>query len=180
MAGEIKPKKPNNIQRFIHRIVQIQSVSMFFATRLHRIDFFLLKLTRGRFTLSEFGGWTIIVLKTVGAKSGEERILPLVATLDGKNIGLIATSFGRRNNPAWYYNLKVNPDCHVIYKGQTRRYHAKELEGLEYEKFWQLAGSVYSGYESYKQRAAHRHIPIMVLEPIGDQLDSITLHPHGL
>ena len=167
MAEKMTYAKPNILQRLIHRIAMIRPVSMFLAPRLHRIDFWMLKLTRGKYTLSELAGWTIIQLTTTGAKSGQQRTMPLIATLDGDKIGLIASSFGRKHNPGWYYNLKAHPACEALFNGKSGKYIAYETVGDEYEKYWQMGVSIYAGYEAYKKRAAHRHIPVMVLEPAG-------------
>ena len=157
--------KPNLLQRLLHRIFMILPISMFFAPRMHRMDLWMLKLTGGKYTLSELAGWTIIQLTTTGARSGQQCTMPLIATTDGERIGLIASSFGRSNNPGWYYNLKSNPICYVNNDGETVCYEAREVEGDEYEKFWGMGVSVYAGYQAYKERASHRHIPVMVLEP---------------
>ncbi|HEY5731273.1 MAG TPA: nitroreductase family deazaflavin-dependent oxidoreductase [Anaerolineales bacterium] len=143
----------------------IPPITMFFAPRMHQMDFWMLKLTRGKYTLSEIGGWTIVQLTTTGSKSGQKRTMPLIATVDGERIGLIASSFGRKNNPGWYYNLKSNPVCFVNRNGETVCYEAREADGSEYEKYWQAGISVFAGYDAYKKRASHRHIPVMVLEP---------------
>ena len=143
----------------------IRPVSMFFAPRMHRLDFWMLKITRGKYTVSELAGWTIVQLTTTGAKSGQQRTMPLIATVNGDKISLIASSFGRKNNPGWYYNLKTNPICYVNQDGKTVCFEAREVEGDEYEKYWEMGVSVYAGYEVYKERASHRHIPVMVLEP---------------
>jgi deazaflavin-dependent oxidoreductase (nitroreductase family) len=145
MAGEIRHTKPNFLQRLLHRIVMIRPVSMFFAPLMHRIDLFLLKLTCGKHTLSELAGWTIVQLTTTGAKSGQQHTLPLIATTDGEKIGLIASSFGRKHNPGWYYNLKSNPVCYVKRNGETECYEAREVDGDEYEKFWGMGVSIYAG-----------------------------------
>lgn len=157
--------RPNLLQRLLHRIVMIRPVSKFFAPRMHHLDLWMLKLTHGKYTLSELAGWTIVQLTTTGAKSGQERTMPLIATLDGDKIGLIASSFGRENNPGWYYNLKANPVCYIDNNGETVCYEAREVRGGEYEKCWEMGVSVYAGYEAYKERASHRRIPVIVLEP---------------
>jgi deazaflavin-dependent oxidoreductase (nitroreductase family) len=165
MAGEMNRIKPNLLQKLLHRIVMIRPVSMFFAPRMHRLDFWALKFTRGKYTISELAGWTIVQLTTTGAKSGQQRTMPLIAAVDGEKVSLIASSFGRKNNPGWYYNLKANPVCHVDHNGKTICFEAREAEDDEYEKYWKMGVSVYAGYEAYKERASHRHIPVMVLEP---------------
>lgn len=158
-------RKPNVLQKLIHRFVMWRPVTTFIAPRAHQMDKIILKLTKGRFTLSEIFGWDIIQLTTIGAKTGQPRTMPLIGLLDGEKIALIASSFGRKHNPAWYYNLKAHPECQVQSSNGTGTYIARETEGDEYKKYWQLGVSYYEGYEKYKERASHRHIPVMLLEP---------------
>jgi deazaflavin-dependent oxidoreductase (nitroreductase family) len=158
-------RKPNTFQKILHRFVMLRPVSAFFATRVHSIDKSVLKLSRGKHTVSEILGWNIVQLRTTGARTGQPRSMPLVGLFDGEKIALIASSFGRAHNPGWYYNLKVHPECDIEFHGHSGKYLAREIKGEEYERYWQLAISCYAGYEKYRQRAAPRHIPVMVLEP---------------
>jgi deazaflavin-dependent oxidoreductase (nitroreductase family) len=158
-------RKPNDIQRMIHRFFMLRPVTAFFASRVNSINQTFFKLTGGKFTASETLGWNIIQITTIGAKSNQSRALLLIAMFDEKQIGLVASSFGRQHNPGWYYNLKAHPECEVQFNGRATKYIAHEATGEEYARFWQLAVSVYEGYDKYKQRAAHRHLPVMVLEP---------------
>ncbi len=157
--------KPNALQRLVHRFVMLRPVTAVLAPWVHRIDKAVLKLTKGKYTVAEFLGWNVVQLTTTGAKSGQPRTMPLIGLVDDEKIALIASSFGREHNPAWYYNLKAHPECIVQWNGKTGTFVARETEGDEYKKYWQLGLSVYAGYEKYKERAAHRHIPVMVLEP---------------
>jgi deazaflavin-dependent oxidoreductase (nitroreductase family) len=157
-------RKPNALQKLIHRFLMLRPVTAFFAPWIHQVDKAALKLTRGKYTLSEMIGWDIIELTTLGAKTGQPRSMPLVGLFDGEKIALIASSFGRKQNPAWYYNLKAHPECNVQSNKRTGTYIAREAEGDEYKKYWQWAVSYYAGYEKYKERAG-RKIPVMVLEP---------------
>ena len=157
--------RQNALQKLLHRFVMLRSVSAFFASKIHRVDKALLKLTNGRHTLAEILGWPIVQITTIGAKTQQPRAMPLIGIIDDEKIALIASSFGREHNPGWYYNLKAHPECIVQLNGRSGNYIARETEGDEYERFWQLAVSYYAGYEKYKERAAHRHIPVMVLEP---------------
>jgi deazaflavin-dependent oxidoreductase (nitroreductase family) len=158
--------KPNAFHRLIHRVVMIRPVTAFFARKIHRIDGRMLKLTKGRYTFSEIAGWPIIQLITTGAKTGRLHNSPLIGLFDGEKIALIASSFGRQHNPSWYYNLKATPQCEVQFKGRSGKYVARETLGEEREKYWQLALSYYEGYDMYKARAAHRQIPVLILEPV--------------
>jgi len=158
-------RKPNAIQKLLHRILMLRPVTAFFAPRVHHLDKAILQLTRGKFTATEILGWNIIQLTTIGAKTNQPRTMPLIGLFDHQEIALVASSFGREHNPAWYYNLKAHPQCEVQYHTCSGKYIAHEAAGQEYEHYWQMAVSFYEGYDKYKQRAAHRHIPVMVLEP---------------
>jgi deazaflavin-dependent oxidoreductase (nitroreductase family) len=164
MAGKIKAIRPNLMHRLLHVVVSIRPLVPFFASNMHRLDLYFLKLTGGKYSLAELAGWTIIQLTTVGAKTGKERTIPLLAGIEDDKIALIASSYGRERNPGWYYNLKTNPECKVAFKGISLPYVAREVHGDEYDKYWNLVASNYVGYEKYKKYAAHRHIPVMVLE----------------
>lgn len=156
-------RKPNALQKLLHRVFMLRPVTEFFATRINRIDQAILRWTKGKYTGSEIMGWNIIQLRMTGAKSGEPRTTPLVALFDEEKIALVASSFGHKRNPAWYYNLKAHPECSVKWNERTGNYMAREVSGDEYDKYWRLAVSYYEGYEKYKERAG-RKIPIMVLE----------------
>ena len=157
-------RRPNALQKVFHRFFMLRPVTVFFAPRIHRIDKAILKLTKGKYTGSEILGWNIIQLTTIGAKTGQPRTMPLIAFFDEEKIALVASSFGRKHNPAWYYNLKAHPECRVEWNRRTETYIARETRGDEYENYWQLALSYYEGYEKYKERAG-RKIPVMLLEP---------------
>lgn len=156
--------KPNVVQKLVHRFLMLKPVSAFLAVALHRVDTLVFSLTSGKRTVTRVAGLPIIRLTTIGAKTGAPRTMPLVSLFDGEKIALIASNFGQKNNPGWYYNLKANPECKVGWGGEDKTYIARETQGEEREKYWQMAVSYYSGYEKYKARAA-RHIPVMVLEP---------------
>lgn len=164
MAREINIK-PNGYQKFVHRFLMLRLVSAFLSHVLHHVDTFMLWLTRGKHTVAEIVGLPIIQLTTKGAKTGQLRTVPLVVVVDGDVLGLIGSNFGGRHAPGWYYNLKANPECDVKFRGKLEKYFARETDGDEYLHYWLTAVSLYAGYAKYKERAAHRHIPIMLLEP---------------
>ena len=164
MAGEMTTK-PNAFQRLIHGFLMLKPVSAFLAIALHHADTFLLRITNNRHTVTEIVGLPILQLTTIGAKTGLPRQSVLVGLQDGEMIALIASNFGREHNPGWYYNLKANPECKVLWNGKSGKYIAREAEGEERQKYWQLGLTYYAGYKKYKGRAAHRHIPVMVMEP---------------
>ncbi|MFN8460772.1 MAG: nitroreductase family deazaflavin-dependent oxidoreductase [Anaerolineales bacterium] len=157
--------QPNSIQKLSHRFLMLKPISALLAKILYRADNFLLWATRGNLTVSRIVGLPIIQLTTRGAKTGKLRTMPLVSVPDGEKIALIASYFGGEHNPGWYYNLKANPECEARINGRIGKYIAREVFDEEREKYFQLANSLYAGYGKYRERAAHRHIPVMVLEP---------------
>jgi deazaflavin-dependent oxidoreductase (nitroreductase family) len=142
-------------------------VSAVIAPILHTVDGFFWTISRGRlFFSSKLVGVPSIRITTLGAKSKQPRTLVLYGFSEDGKIALIASNFGQAHNPSWYYNLKANPQCQVEWKGASHEYVAHESTGREREKYWNLAVSYYKGYELYATRAAHRRIPVMILEPL--------------
>jgi F420H(2)-dependent quinone reductase len=109
-------------------------------------------------------GPPMLLLDHVGAKSGTKRTSPLVYTRDGDDLVLVASKGGNPKNPAWYHNLRANPDTTVQVGSEVIEVHARVAEGSEYERLWPKVVETYSGYEEYKERT-DRRIPLVVLEP---------------
>jgi deazaflavin-dependent oxidoreductase (nitroreductase family) len=160
----------NPLNTLIQRIASTRPGAWFFARTLHHFDRVVLALSGGRATLSSLlAGLPVLFLTTLGAKSGLPRTLPLLFIRDERDerrFALIATNFGQQHYPAWYFNLKKNPEATCSIRGRAGKYVAHEAQGEEYERFWQYAVDTYVGYPLYKQRVANRRIPIMVMTPM--------------
>jgi deazaflavin-dependent oxidoreductase (nitroreductase family) len=152
-------------QRILQRFLMTRPVTVLVAPILHHVDAFFLRLSGGRLDITRLSGLPVVELTAIGSKSGQPRTLPLAGFSDGDRFVLVASNYGRASHPAWYHNLKANPECIVKKNGKGGTYIARETEGDEREHYWNLAVSYYAGYEAYRQRAAHRKIPVMVLEP---------------
>jgi deazaflavin-dependent oxidoreductase (nitroreductase family) len=170
MAGaipQVDPTKTANSQlkRRITAFALTESGTWFSSQIGARIDPWLLRATRGH--LDHTLGQIPIVLVTVrGARSGRERTVPLLYFTDGDDVILIASSYGRAKFPAWYYNLKANPDVTLEAMGHSAPYVAHETDGEDRDRLFELAKLVYSGYNQYEQRTAGiRRIPVMRLSP---------------
>jgi len=100
------------------------------------------------------------------SKSGLPRQTPLLFASDGDDILLLASNAGSARHPAWYHNLRANPQVEVIAPGgRSGRYVAREADGPERERLWEIAADLYAGYDVYQGRAGDRRIPVMVLSP---------------
>jgi deazaflavin-dependent oxidoreductase (nitroreductase family) len=129
-----------------------------------KVDPFLLRVSGGR--LATTGFFPVVTLIARGRKSGEERQTPLVYFTRGEEVILIASSFGREKNPAWYYNATANPEVELLVKGRRLPYRVRETGGDEREHLRDLAERLYPGYGSYRERTAGiREIPVLALSP---------------
>lgn len=100
----------------------------------------------------------------VGAKSGKKRTSPLLYIEDGDNVVIVASKGGYEKSPAWFYNLKANPDTTVQIGGEIRPVRARVASEEERERLWPKAVDVYPSYQQYQDRTS-REIPVVVLEP---------------
>lgn len=134
-----------------------------YVTRLApRIDPPLLRLSGGR--VSSVYPVPVMLMTTVGAKTGLQRTLPLLYVVDGDSLVLIASNYGRPGNPSWYRNLKANPRVEVLAGRLSGPYVAREIsDPAERADAWEKALDVYAGYGDYEVRAGRRTIPLVRL-----------------
>ena len=113
------------------------------------------------------GGRPIVVLTSLGARSGRLRKTALMRVEhDGRYLAVASTGGGPRN-PRWVHNLRANPRVE-LQDGATRGdYLARELDGAERETWWTIAVAAFPTYATY-QRKTKRLIPAFVLEPAED------------
>lgn len=110
------------------------------------------------------GSPPMLLLDHVGAKSGVKRTIPLVYVEDGDDIVLVASKGGHPRNPAWYHNLRANPETTVQIGSERRPVRARVAGREERKRLWPKAIATYSGYRGYQKRT-EREIPLIVLEP---------------
>ena len=127
----------------------------------------LLKISGGRF------GWEaskmpVLELTTTGRKSGQARSVMLTSPLqEGTTIVVVASRGGDDNHPAWFLNLRDNPDVQVSYKGAPKqRMRARVANGDERARMWPLVVGEYKNYGAYQTKTT-REIPLVLLEPAG-------------
>jgi F420H(2)-dependent quinone reductase len=127
---------------------------------------FLYRRTGGRLGHSVPGvRGKMLLLDHVGAKSGDKRTSPLLYVRDGEDIVVVASKGGFPKHPAWFHNLKANPDTTVQVGSHMVPVHARVAEPEERQRLWEMAVKAYPGYENYAIRSKGREIPLVVLEP---------------
>jgi deazaflavin-dependent oxidoreductase (nitroreductase family) len=110
-----------------------------------------------------FEGKPILLLHHTGAKSGVERINPLMYNKDGDNLVIFASKGGAPTNPDWFHNVSANPDVEV--EVGTEHFSAKAVEatGAKRDELWEKQKNDYPQFAGYEENT-DRTIPVIVLE----------------
>ena len=109
------------------------------------------------------GGRPVILLTTVGAKSGKLRKTPLMRVEHDGDYAVVASMGGAPRNPVWYYNVRANPQVELQDGPQKWDMRAREVTGEEKALWWDRAVQAYPPYATYQKRT-EREIPVFVLE----------------
>ena len=112
-------------------------------------------------------GFPLCYLVVRSRKTGEPRTVPLLHVSDGERVVLIASNWGRRNDPAWAFDLEAHPNASVVVSGVDRWYRARRATADESGRYWERALAVWPGYGDYRKRAG-REIRMFVLEPYSE------------
>jgi deazaflavin-dependent oxidoreductase (nitroreductase family) len=114
-----------------------------------------------------FEGAPMLLLHTTGARSGAERINPLMYLPDGERLVVFASKGGAPKNPDWYHNVRTHPEVEV--EVGTRRIHARArvARGGERDALYAEQSRRYPQFARY-QEAVERTIPVVILEPLPD------------
>ena len=110
-----------------------------------------------------FDGAPMLLLHTKGAKSGKDRVNPVVYQADDDRLAVFASKGGAPTNPDWYHNLRANPRAKVEVGTDTFDVDARVAEGDERERIWTRQKEVMPGFAEYEQKTP-RQIPVVVLE----------------
>jgi deazaflavin-dependent oxidoreductase (nitroreductase family) len=110
----------------------------------------------------EVEGAPIVIVYARGAKTGQLKQFPLMRVEHRGSYALVASLGGAPKNPAWYHNIKANPDVELQDGGVTRKYVAEEVHGPRREEWWERAVAAYPSFTVY-QSHCQRLIPIFEL-----------------
>lgn len=128
----------------------------------HRV---LLKVSFGKLGW-KMGTMPVVELTTIGRKSGEPRSVMLTSPIQqGDGIIVVASKGGEDTHPAWYLNLRDQPDVQVALGGKAAEpYTARVLDDAERDELWPQVEKTYKGYAGY-QKKTDRKIPLVLLTP---------------
>ncbi|MEZ5383054.1 MAG: nitroreductase family deazaflavin-dependent oxidoreductase [Microthrixaceae bacterium] len=112
-----------------------------------------------------FEGAPVLLLHSTGARSGVERVNPMMyQALDGGAAAVFASNAGADSHPAWYHNVVANPDVSAEVGATTRHYRARVATPDERDPIWAKQKRDYPGFAEYEAATA-RVIPVVLLEP---------------
>ncbi|WP_343576800.1 nitroreductase family deazaflavin-dependent oxidoreductase [Mycobacterium sp.] len=131
---------------------------------MSRINTAAYKVSGGRVGGTFLQGAPVALLTTIGRKTGEPRVSPLLFLRDGNRVVLVASQGGRANNPMWYLNLKANPTVTVQIKKEVLRLTARDATAAERAQYWPQLVAMYSSFADY-QSWTDRVIPIVICDP---------------
>jgi deazaflavin-dependent oxidoreductase (nitroreductase family) len=151
--------------RIIARIARTTLGIKIIRTVGPHIDPTVIRLTGGR--LSSVTPFPALLLTHTGARTGVTRTTPVVYFTDAGCVIVIASNFGAPHNPAWYHNIKANPEVTLLGRGFSGPFLAEEVVGPERDRLFQAAAHTSSPYGHYQQSAAARAIAVIALRPIG-------------
>lgn len=156
MAPPSKMPRPftANEERMARPVIRVMSA----------VNTWIYRLTRGRLGSRWMYGAPILLLTTVGRKSGARRTAPLLYLADGDRVILVGSQGGMSKDPQWVKNLEANPEVEIEI-GATRRLMTAR-RGTKEEKacYWPDLCKMYPDYADYQARTM-RDIPVLVLEP---------------
>jgi deazaflavin-dependent oxidoreductase (nitroreductase family) len=112
-----------------------------------------------------FAGAPLLLLHTVGARSGQERVHPMMyQDLGDGRVAVFASKAGAPTHPDWYHNLVAHPDVSAEIGTETLRYRARTAAPAEREPVWARQKQEYPGFAGYEEKT-DREIPVVILDP---------------
>lgn len=161
-------KKANPAQKLVQAVASTRPGAWTLSKCLHVLDKGSWRAAKGRGSATGMlTGLPVIMVTTTGARTGEQRTMPLIGVPVGDDLGLVAGNWGGQTAPAWSHNLDANPAATVSWKGTTVDVVARRAQGAEAAEIMEAANAIYPGYSKYQRRADHREIKVYRLEPAG-------------
>ena len=146
---------------FTPRQERIGSVIIKIASQ---VNTWLYRLSGGRIAGRFPSGAPVLLLTTIGRKSGRPRTAPLLYLTDGDQYVIVASKGGMSHHPLWFKNLQANPRVEVEVGRQKLAMTACQASAEEKAALWPRLVAMYAGYADYQART-ERDIPVIILTP---------------
>ncbi len=154
----------NAFQRTMRTLAATKVGAALLRPTATHLDQLVSRLTDGRRNFTGIvTGVPAVILTTTGAKSGEPRTIAVYGIPHPDGLAIIASNWGGAKHPAWYHNLKANPEATVSIEGDTWRATARPATPGERDEIWAKGIEIYPGWRKYEARAGERKIEAFVL-----------------
>ena len=154
----------NTFQRTMRTLAATKVGAALLRPTANHLDQLVSRLTGGRRSFAGIlTGVPAVILTTTGAKSGEPRTVTVYGIPHPDGLALIASNWGGAKHPAWYHNLKANPEATVSIEGDTWHATARPATPSERDEIWAKGLEVYPAWKKYEARAGERQIEAFVL-----------------
>src|SRR5262249_1857404 len=146
--GRVRPSDPNQPKGLwmstLSWAAPQRPVTWYLVNVGNKIDPYLMRATGGR-VKTTINAPTVLLTHT-GAERGKRRRTPLPSFPDGDDVILIASRGGPPDPPSWYYNVTANPEVELWTRGGGGPYRAREAQGEDRQRLWDLATHFYPGF----------------------------------
>jgi F420H(2)-dependent quinone reductase len=140
---------------------------IYLGRRSTKIHVALYRRSRGRLggRLPGWGEARILLVDHIGAKSGTKRTSPVIYHEHGDAIAVVGSKAGQPTNPAWFHNLRANPDITIQIGADIRSVRARLATDEEREQLWPKLVTTFPAYELYQRNSKGRKLPVVILDP---------------
>jgi F420H(2)-dependent quinone reductase len=142
---------------------RMTAVVSFVVKPMSAINRWMYRASGGRIG-GKLAGAPLLLLTTIGRKSGEPRTTPLIYLTDGEDQVVVASKAGVDHHPLWYTNLVANPDVEVEIGRERTPMRARTATAEEKARLWPKLVAIYPEYQAYQDRT-EREIPVVILSP---------------
>jgi F420H(2)-dependent quinone reductase len=141
-----------------------EKLAKLFIRPLTRLNTFVYRMTGGRLAGKWTHGEPMLLLTTIGRKSGEPRTVTLVFMKDGERLIVVGSQAGLSTDPLWMRNAEADPAVTVEIGATTKNMRARRGTAEEKAHYWPALCAMNSDYADYQSRTT-RDIPILLLDP---------------
>ena len=141
-----------------------EQIGTAFIGVMSRLNTWVYRLSGGRLAGRFPGGAPVLLLTTIGRKSGQPKTAPLLYLQDGDDYVVVASKGGMSQHPLWFKNLEANPRVEVEVGSRKIEATARRATHEEKAALWPKLVGMYSSYADYQARTT-RNIPVVILTP---------------
>jgi deazaflavin-dependent oxidoreductase (nitroreductase family) len=157
--------RPTPVTSVLRKIGQTRAFASIYRRFGPRVDPWLIRRTQGRIT-TRFLGLPALLLTTTGARTGLQRVMPLIYLRHGDDFAVVGTNFGQLHHPGWTANLLADPNAAIEVGPERLDVRAELVDEETWHRLWPSFVAIYPGYDEYRSRAGDRTPRMFVLRPV--------------